>query len=158
MGISFVFGLIVGLAICTVSNYCLVQLRIRRGSEETGNAWNPGISTSIVATLEDCRILSPNSMPSDTKPPYGMALDEKSLYQGLELDSHPVPQKPIVLRTIAAFFAGVLVTLVAVVQYASWSGFHLTTGLSAFVPGTPEWHDYPVPSPTNAFPSAFPSE
>ncbi|KIM58916.1 hypothetical protein SCLCIDRAFT_127317 [Scleroderma citrinum Foug A] len=86
-----------------------------------------------------------------------MASDDKCSYQVVELDSHAIAPRPIVLRTITAFFAGVLVTLVAVVQYASWSGFHLTTGLRV-VPGTPEWHDYPVPSPTNAFPSAFPTD
>ncbi|KAG6331252.1 hypothetical protein ID866_7837 [Astraeus odoratus] len=74
---------------------------------------------------------------------------------GLEVD-HPRTRRPVILRNTAAFLAGVLVTLVSIVQYASWSGLHLTTGLNG-VPGAPEWHDYPAPSPTNAFPSAFPS-
>ncbi|KAI6045790.1 histidine phosphatase superfamily [Pisolithus marmoratus] len=63
-------------------------------------------------------------MGSDIKYPDGV---------GHELDS-PRIQRPTALRTITAFFAGVVVTLTA------------------------KWHDYPAPSPTNAFPSAFPSD
>ncbi|KAL4077052.1 histidine phosphatase superfamily [Scleroderma yunnanense] len=92
---------------------------------------------------------------SSAKSPCIMVSDDKCHCQGLE---HSTAQRPIILRTTAAFFAGVLVTLVAVVQYASQIGLHLTTGLNAIVPGAPEWHDYPVPSPTNVFPSAFPSD
>ncbi|KAI6005603.1 histidine phosphatase superfamily [Pisolithus albus] len=84
---------------------------------------------------------------SDTKYPDGAVL---------ELDG-PCTQRPTALRTAAAFVAGVIVTLTAVAQYASWSGLYSTTGLIA-APGTPEWHDYPAPSPTNVFPSAFPSD
>ncbi|KAH7889210.1 histidine phosphatase superfamily [Phlebopus sp. FC_14] len=78
-----------------------------------------------------------------------------------------VPERRVTLKTTTAFFAGVLVTLGAVFQYGRWetSWLRANSALDAIVhaqlgpqAGSPEWHDYPPPSPTNAFPSSFPTD
>lgn len=72
-------------------------------------------------------------------------------------------ERYVTFRISTAFFAGILVALAAVFQYGRWDMSCVTGNrLNALVdkhvvPGTPEWHDYPATSPTNVFPSMFPT-
>ncbi|KAG2091004.1 phosphoglycerate mutase-like protein [Suillus discolor] len=69
-------------------------------------------------------------------------------------------RRSLFLRVSAAFFAGFLICLAVVARYTSNQSCLPFSALSALLPmdvGTPEWHQYPPAEPTNAFPSAFPS-
>ncbi|KAG1823266.1 phosphoglycerate mutase-like protein [Suillus variegatus] len=69
-------------------------------------------------------------------------------------------RRSLFLRVSAAFFAGFVICLAVVAQYASNRSCLPFSAFTALLPtdvGTPEWHQYPPAEPTNGFPSAFPS-
>lgn len=70
-------------------------------------------------------------------------------------------RRSLFLRVGAAFFAGFVICLAVVAQYASNRSCLPFSAFTALLPtdvGTPEWHQYPPAEPTNGFPSAFPSK
>ncbi|KAF9220158.1 phosphoglycerate mutase-like protein [Gyrodon lividus] len=72
-----------------------------------------------------------------------------------------VRERYVTLRTSTAFFTGILVALAAVWQCGRLDASCFATSdvnalYAHIIPGSPEWHDYPPPSPTNGFPDMFP--